>query len=62
MLGDIMKSAAFITRLMAWLRKRREGDRITEALNAIYTPENPGYLDPVLERIQFESIPPEDWD
>lgn len=42
---------------------RAHGDaEITEALNRVYA-EDPkaGRLDPVLERLQFEALPDEDW-
>ena len=46
---------------LAEFLERQNDHYITEALNRVYTAENPGKLDPVIEQIQWESLPDEEW-
>ncbi|HEX7878440.1 MAG TPA: CopG family transcriptional regulator [Candidatus Eisenbacteria bacterium] len=40
---------------------RQDDQFVTDALNRIYTAENPGTLDPLFEQAQFEILPDEEW-
>ncbi len=53
------RSELFRTALEEYMQ-RHGSERITERLNEIYSQEESS-LDPALERVQFETIDPEDW-
>lgn len=48
-------------RAVAYFLERQSDTLVTDALNEIYGSEEPSGLDPVLERMQRESLPREDW-
>jgi len=46
---------------LAEFLERQNDQRITDALNKVYTADNPGKLDPVIEALQWEALPDEEW-
>ena len=48
-------------RAVAAFLERQSDALVTDALNEIYREEEPGALDPVLERMQWATLPGEDW-
>lgn len=48
------------TRAVAEFLEKHRGDKVTEALNRVYSKHSSG-LDSVLERIQYLSLPHEEW-
>lgn len=48
-------------RAVASFLERQSDTLVTDALNEIYREEEPGALDPVLERMQWATLPGEDW-
>lgn len=56
----ISRSQLFQKALAAYLRQHDE-DTITESLNRVYSDEDPGRLDPVLDQMQRASIAKESW-
>lgn len=57
----ISRSELFQRALKQMLEKHEASD-ITAALNAVYgRPDVPRKLDPVLAKLQFASLPKEDW-
>jgi metal-responsive CopG/Arc/MetJ family transcriptional regulator len=55
-----LKRSQLISAALAEYLERRREDRITERLNAVYQQDAPG-LDPILGKMQFSSLTPEDW-
>lgn len=55
----LSRSELYTKALQAYLRKYNR-DRILNALNQVYAQE-PSELDPVMARMQFMSLPHEDW-
>jgi metal-responsive CopG/Arc/MetJ family transcriptional regulator len=55
----VSRSELYTNALKAYLRKYNK-DQILSKLNQIY-PEESSELDPILEKIQFMSLPNEDW-
>lgn len=53
------RSELFRTALEEYMERHR-ADRITERLNEIYSQEDSS-IDPVIERLQFETLDSEDW-
>lgn len=56
---DISRSELFARALEEYLAARREED-ITQRLNEVYA-EEPAKIDPILDKMQFASLPPETW-
>lgn len=48
-------------RAVAAFLERQSDTLVTDVLNEIYQSEEPGLVDPVLERMQRASLPREDW-
>ena len=46
---------------LAEFLKRQNDQLITDALNRVYTAENPGKLDPVIAQLQWDALPDEEW-
>lgn len=53
------RSQLYATALSEFLA-RRDGQSITERLNAVYATES-SKLDPVIDRLQIASLEPEQW-
>ncbi len=53
------RSQLYANAVSEYLAKHRD-DQVTEALNRVYA-EYSSALDPVLEAMQFASLPKEDW-
>jgi len=56
----VSRSELFQRAVQEFLREHREAG-VTEALNAVYSEEDSGRLDPVLEQLQLASMPQEEW-
>ncbi len=56
----VSRSELFQRAIQAFLKEHREAG-VTEALNAVYSEEHSGRLDPVLEQLQLASLPQDDW-
>jgi len=56
----VSRSELFQRAVQAFLKEHRETG-ITEALNAVYSEEGSGRLDPVLEQLQLVSLPEDEW-
>jgi len=55
----VSRSQLYARAVEEFLQTHR-GDEVTEALNRVY-PEHSSKLDPVLEKIQYGSLPYEEW-
>jgi hypothetical protein len=56
---DVSRSELYARALEAFLAARSDDD-ITQRLNEVYA-EQPARIDPVLEQMQFVSLPPDTW-
>lgn len=54
----LSRSELYAKALAAFIRKHRD-DRVTQALNRVYSKHS--RLDPVVEKIQYASLPREEW-
>jgi antitoxin MazE6 len=56
-----LSRSEFYQRAVAAFLERQSDTLVTDALNEIYQSEEPGLVDPVLERMQRASLPREEW-
>lgn len=56
-----LSRSEFYQRALAKFLESHSNTAITAQLNAVYSAEDPGHVDPVLDAIQWGSILREDW-
>jgi len=55
----VSRSELYSRALAEFVREHRS-DKVTQALNRVYS-KHPSPMDPVLEKIQYASLPDEEW-
>ena len=58
--NGISRSQLYATAISVYLKAHR-GDGITERLNEIYEEDTPTPIDPVIQALQLQSLPQDEW-